>query len=374
MNNRKLLVLSIVAAVSVLLAIIQTHISKPGPVASSAGASLIQGLEPASIGSIVIGTDENAVKLVRKGKVFVVGNKEDYPAETSRINKLIMACFDVQTLELTTGDPRNHEQLEVTPQKAKSIVKFLDKDGKLITGIIIGKTDSQTKVTYARLVSSSDVYSVTKTPTVKTSAMDYIDKDITNIETGDVVRATLTGPEGSFTIRTDANDTVVIDEMPEGKKLKTSDAKNVLGALSNLSFSDVKKESSFGKDELKFDNVFVCELKNSTVYTFDIATVKDKTYARCSAEYTADMTNIIQEKGKLKTKETKLLARDAALDFTDKHKGWVYEIPHYKVENLTKKLSELLEEPKKEEKAESPKADEAKTPAVHDANETPRIQ
>lgn len=354
MNNRKLIVLSIVAIVSVLWAVIQARLSSPGAAVSRGGASLVQGLEPDNIGSIIISAAGNTVTLVRKDNVFVVAEKDDYPAETSKINNLIMSCFDTKTLELITGDARNHGDLEVTETSAGNIVKFLGKDGKLITGIVTGKTDPQTKVTYARRVADDDVYSVTKAPVVRTSATDYMDTQITDIDSDDVVRVTLSGPEGSFTIKADANDTVVIKEMPAGKKLRESDAKNVMSALSYLSFADVKKESAFTEGTLKFDNMFICEVKDSTIYTFNIAGVLNKTYVKCSAEYTADLTNIIQSKEDIEGKEAKLLARDATFSYTNRHKGWIYEIPPYKVENLTKKLKELIEEPEPEEEPEEP--------------------
>jgi hypothetical protein len=46
----------------------------------------------------------------------------------------------------------------------------------------------------------------------------------------------------------------------------------------------------------------------------------------------------------LKVKEAKLLADDNAKEFTAKHQGWVYEIAEYKAKNLTKALSDLLED------------------------------
>jgi hypothetical protein len=43
--------------------------------------------------------------------------------------------------------------------------------------------------------------------------------------------------------------------------------------------------------------------------------------------------------------------------FNQKHQGWVYEIPSYQSQNLTKPISELLEdapEPEKEPQAAEP--------------------
>lgn len=60
-----------------------------------------------------------------------------------------------------------------------------------------------------------------------------------------------------------------------------------------------------------------------------------------------------------------MLAHDRALNFTNKHYGWLYEIPEWKAKNLTRKLAELLEEEEKEDKEveeASAKADYDKSP------------
>ena len=138
MSNRKLAILAVVAAVMVVLAVIQARISRAPARVSYAGGYLIQGLDTAKIASIVVGKGENAVRLIRRGNRFAVGNKDDYPAETSRINKLLTSCLDIRTIELITSAPANHESLAVTEEKAQNIVKFLDKDGQIITGVVIG--------------------------------------------------------------------------------------------------------------------------------------------------------------------------------------------------------------------------------------------
>jgi hypothetical protein len=222
-------------------------------------------------------------------------------------------------------------------------------------GIVIGKTDSQTRSTYVRLVSSDDVYTMTETPRVPDSAIDYVEKEIVNISREDVARVTVTGPNDSYTLKIDDSndDNIILEKIPEGKKLKKNDCTQVISALSYLSFDDVEKESS-EQAKLKFENTYVCESKDQIVYTFDIAKAEGKTYVKCSAEYVGE-TQIVKEKRveseqELKNKEAKLLAQDRAANFAGKHQGWLFEIPQWKAKNLTKKLAELLEE----EKADTP--------------------
>ena len=361
MSNRKLVILSIVAGVMIVWATIQSRIAR-GPARAPLGTSyLIQGLDPGRIASIVIGTGENAVRLVRQGDRFVVGNKDNYPAVISKINDLITSCLDIRTAGLITSNPANHGDLEVSEEKTRNIVKFLDNDGQTITGVVIGRTNSERRSTYVRLTSSNDVYITTEALQAPDSAMDYVEKEIANISRDDVVRVTVTGPNDIYTLKVDDSndDNIILEGVPKGKKLKQSDARQVLSALSYLSFSDVKRESS-EEGKLLFEHAFVCESKDEILYIFDIARTDNEGYVKCKAEYIGE-AEILIERGKktkeeLKDKEAKFLARDKAVSFSKRHQGWVYEIPEYKAKDLTRKLAELLEEQKDKETEKSASA------------------
>jgi hypothetical protein len=362
MSSKKLMVLAIVAALMVVWAVGQSYVSKlKGPVrAPLRGSYLIQGLDPAQIATIVIGRGDNATRLVRQGKRFVVGNKDNYPAVTSKINNLVTGCLDIGVVDLVTSDPANHESLDVTEEKAQKVVKFLDKAGQIITGIVVGTSrlpelQIDQRSTHVRLISSNDVYEAKKVPFLDGAATDYVEKEVVDVDRSEVVKVTVSGPEGSYTLKVDDTNEgeIVLADIPAGKKIKKYDCEQVQGALSNLSFSDVVKESSFGEGKLIFDRTYVAGLKDTTVYTFEAAKAGDKTYVKCSAEYAGATRAIVESDENLEDKEAKLLARDGAVGFTRRHKGWLYEIAEYKAKNLTRELSELVEEEKTDEEPES---------------------
>jgi hypothetical protein len=148
-------------------------------------------------------------------------------------------------------------------------------------------------------------------------------------------------------------------QIPQGKKLNNQ-RNSVFSALTGLRFDDVMKESSAG-DDLIFNRTYVCKLHDSTSYVIKIATSDDKTWAHCSASFTdtEEVTLDISKREsdeELKRKEAILLAREAVDKFNRKCKGWVYSIPSWKADNLTKPLDELLDdiEPVNEEEPVSP--------------------
>jgi hypothetical protein len=367
MSNRRLAVLAIFAVFMVLWAVGQSWVSSSrSPLGGSLAGSYL--VDTGKIETIVIGRGDSTTRLVRKGNGFVVVNKDNYPAVTSKINDLLTGCLDIRVMDLITSDPANHESLSVTEEKAQKVVKFLDGDGQTITGIVVGSSrlpdlQMDQRSTYVRLVTSNDVYEAKNVPMLDGSATDYVEKEIVDVDRSKVVKVTVTSPEGSYTLRADdANGgDIVLEEIPAGKKIKKYDCEQVQGALSNLSFSDVMKESSFEEVKLTFDRTYVAELRDSTVYTFEAAKAGDKTYVKCIAEYAGASRGIVESDEELEDKEAKLLARDRAVGFTRRHKGWLYEIAEYKAKNLTRRLSELVEEEKAEEKADG--ADESSSSA-----------
>jgi hypothetical protein len=356
MSNRKLVILGIAAAAMIVWAVVQSGISKRlagGPAAS--GAYLLQGLEPSSIGSIVLQADGNTVTLARQGNSFVVIEKDNYPAQTGQINSLITSCLDIQTNELITSNRANFAELGVSDDKPEKLIKFLRADKSTIAGIIIGKVSNDTPGTYVRRLASDNVYLSANAPWLQTGAMDYIDKNLTTVKREDIVKVSVTGPDGGYVIKSEGKGNV-LENVPAGKKAKASDVDQVFVALLNCPFNDVKKDAG----DLNFDKTYVCQLKDSTVYTFNLASKNNKTYAKCTADF-MDKSEVLKKttqesEAELKAKEAKLLARDKADAFAKKTQGWVYEIPDWKAKNLTMKFADLIEnEPNKPADANSVK-------------------
>ncbi|MFC1792055.1 DUF4340 domain-containing protein [Planctomycetota bacterium] len=383
MSNKKLTILGIVAVLMVLWAMVQSRISNKPGAESTGPVYLIQGFDPSGVDSIVIGTGDAAFTLKHQKGNFVVADKDNYPAKTSEINSLISKCLEIQTSESVTENPANHDDLEVTEEKARSVVKFMkaDPNSSLLTGVIIGKTKELGEGSYVRLLSSNTassnkVYVTSNAPWFGGGAMNYVDQELIAAKREDIESVTVSSQDGLYTLKTgqDSQD-IILDNIPAGKKLKSSDAQSVFTALTSLRFDDVKKISS----DLAFENQYMCRLKDSTVYALRIAQKYDKTYVSCVAEFTdqtpvekasIDQGGEVESEEELKKKEAKLLARDNAIKFTATHQGWAYEIADWKAKNLAKELAELIED---EEKSEESAAMDPNT-VIPDVIEVPKVE
>ena len=351
MSHKKLAILGIVAAGMVVWAIVQSNISnRPVIVGVAAGANLLQGFDPAAIGSIVLQAEGNTVTLVRQGGEFVVAEKDKYPAKTNQINNLITSCSDIQTAELITSDKANFAELGVSDDKPVKAVKFLKPDKSMIAGILIGKDSKDPQGTYVRLVSSDKAYLSTKALWLPTAAVDYIDRILTDVKYEDIIKVSADAADGSYVIVKEQNGGAMLTNIPAGKRAKSNEVLQVFSALSNpnLMFDDVKKDPG----NLKFDKTYTCQLKDSTAYTIHLSSKGNKTYAKWTADF-ADKSGVqkkdsIESKEELKAKEAKLLARDKVKDFIRKTEGWLYEMPEATAKSMTMKFADMIEdEPKK---------------------------
>jgi len=358
MSNKRLIILGIIAACMVTWAIVQAQFSNRIRNSLETSAQLIQGLDPSNIDTISLGTGDKEVTLKRSSNRFVVANKDNYPAESAVINDLISSFMDIKVEELFTENPSNHKDLGVTEEDAFSIIKFFKQNSELLVGIIVGKGKDQGRGTFVRMIPGNKVYVTLDRPWIKDNVLNYVNRNIVTVNRKDIDSVTVNSSNETYKLKSDdAGETIILENLPSGKRLKGHDSKNVFTVLDNLRFEDVMKNYA-AELELTFNKKYVCRLKDSTVYTIKIAQKDDKTYITCDSEFT-DKTPVTKEQGvveseeELKKKEAKLLAQEKAQKMSTRHKNWIYEIAENDAKNLTKQLSELIEEDKDKDKVEA---------------------
>ncbi len=355
MSNRQLSMLGLLAAVFLGLAIAQSRFSSAHRPSAVGTVKLVQGLATGQISSIELGQGENLVSLKKDSGGFVVASRDNYPAQTQTINELLISCLDIEVIEKVTSNPDNHAELEVTEETASSVVKFFDKDGKLITGVLVGKATDQGGA-YVRLVNSDDVHVAKQSLWLRTATTDYIDNKLTAVAKDDVEKVTVKSGAETYTVLMDGAGKAYLTKIPAGKKQKETEVDQIAAALSSINFSDVQKESD-KTSAFNFDTSYLCKLKDSTIYKFDLAKDGDKHYLKCTADFLNKIDSVSKEEiateQAMKAKEKLILAQQAALEFAVRHQGWVYEVSSWDAGKLRKKPDDLLEDIEEKEQPES---------------------
>lgn len=359
MSDKKFSVLGILAVGAIVLAVaVSQYANRVKPVASGSGF-LVQGLDSETVAKIIVKRDEDSVTLKRGQNGFVIVEKADYPAPVKMINNLFASCMDIKMVEFYTENTANYKDLGVTEEEpAGGMIKFFDANDKLITGVIIGKDTESGKgnLTYGKLINDNKVYVMTDIPYIQATAIDYANRDLVYVKRDEIASVTVSSPNDNYTLVSEANGMeVTLKETPAGKQQKKEVCRQVLGALSSLRFDDVMPDSQ--PAGLVFDSKYSCLLKDSTLINIGIAKKDSKCYIKLNVDFT-DKEQVRKEEGvesqaELKKKEAKLLAREKAKKLSDTVNGWIYEIPSYCADNMTKPMKDLVED------IPSPKANEA---------------
>jgi len=350
-TNLNLIILAILAiwvtAVAVVLGLRDP--SAPPPAEST---TLIQGLDPYQIRSIVVSSGDDSVTLrIEAGEVMVT-DRYNYPADVREVNDLLLKALDAKVARQVTDDAENHADLHVTEDTAKTLLKFLDAEGKLITGIALGEVkktgDDAGTETYVRELTRDEVYLPDGYLYFDARPTDYMETKLLELDTEEIAEVTVQRPDETYTLTpTDEPGKYMLDPVPEGKTPRDWEPRQVAQALSYLTFTDVQRAAEAEADGLVFDYDYACRLKDGRTYRVRLGRKPTPTeeepdaatwFVRCTAEFAFPAEAV--EVGELALDQ----AQREAARFTQARRAWVYEISDYKAESLTRPLEELVED------------------------------
>ncbi len=271
--------------------------------------------------------------------------KSGYPASVKRINDLIERCLDVRCAEKITSSAANHSALGVADDSPDATsVSFLGADQKPLIGFIAGKSGERGRGPYVRLSNNNTVYAAQDYLYLDTDPLSYTDRKLVDLTKDDIQSVTVKTPKGAYTIARGADGKPALQDVPKGKRPKGTAYQTVFETLSNLDMSDVVKA-----DALKLDwtGTYTCKLKNGITYTVSTAQKDGKDYVKLSAQgpgVNSVQVSPTESQTELKKKDTLLQAAEAVQKFNPAHTGWVYEVSSWDGGNLSKPLSDLIED------------------------------
>ena len=113
-------------------------------VSQGAGGKLLGDSFPVNdVAHIRIKQDTNELNLVKKDDLWRVAERDNYPANFSQISDFLLKVADVKIVESDPVTPSDLSRLQLAPagQGTNSGLQldFLDKDGKTIRALILGK-------------------------------------------------------------------------------------------------------------------------------------------------------------------------------------------------------------------------------------------
>lgn len=285
-------------------------------------------------GIVVTGPGNRVIATIdRDGDRWVVAESDNYPANVGRLRELLQALADARRLEEKTSSPDLYDRLGVTdPGAPGSRAVQLDfKAPKPLPGVIIGDTSvGGGDRAYMRRVGEATSWLVSGKYDIGKTPGQWLEQRIVDLPASRVRSVTITHP-GAGVLRLakadeQASDFAVLD-IPKGRQLTFEGVANGTGgALSGLDLEAVAGRELLGDNPPKpvvarFETftglvveVSAWRLADGTRFTFQASAPADNAEARAEADAINARTG-----------------------------GWVYTLPSFKAELLTKRMADLLQ-------------------------------
>lgn len=237
----KLKSLSIVVAILAVLSAITWYVQRPAP-PPSADARVGQPLANAATldkaVKIRLGDQGKLLLLVKAGDGgWHVPDYYDFPADFSKLTKLVSDLTDARLQRLVTSNPERISRLEFNDSK----ITFLDGSDQELWSVTLGR-NADNGGRFVRFGSEQKAYLATYNGFLEVDPKFWADSQLLNLKTDDIARVEISFPETATpdvsVARAKKEEAFTADKAPEGRKLKADAVTSVLNSLATLRFSD----------------------------------------------------------------------------------------------------------------------------------------
>ena len=342
---------------------------------------------------MTIETKEQTVTLVRQDEKWSVKEKGGYPASFEKVKPVLIGMAELRIREPKTKNPDLHEKLGLQDYNAEgsssTLITLKAKGANTVATMLLGNerpgkgTPTQSEL-YIRKPDDPQTWLVSGKLPIEKIADEWLEKDILKIASKRIKRVYVTHPGGeTLKVYKDTPDALdfKVRDFPKGKKVNSQfNVNNVANTLAQLAIEDVKKS-----DELKFSSKSglqaVVETFDGLRLTVETMNKDEVVYSKIAAAFDPTLVSKETEKAsseekieiksaedsgkdekkndasnkkeggdqleeKAKPKESILKSEeDVQKEVTEinaKFQDWIFELPKFKVENFSKKRSDLI--------------------------------
>lgn len=386
MSARTLLLLAIAAAVALAGGFWASSIREPVAV-SGVGAPLIDGLdenvnEVAAI-HVYSTAAEPAVTVRRSEQAWRVGQKDDYRADHGQVRRLLLALADARLLEEKTSNPEYYSRIGVQdPAEGGNVA--IELDGVAAPRIIVGNRENSRDAFYTRRAGEATSWLANGDIAAPTDPMQWLAREVIDLPAAQVAEVEIAHADGeTLRIAKSAFGQAGFDVagVPDDAELQRANIADPIGAvLASLSFDDVYSPASLefpertaritwrtfdglvvAADLSSTDNAYYARFEADTdaamAAKFQAQAAEDEAGDEPAASDAADETGDASDSGEGNSEAAAgpvevaeptpappdmSAAQDRATELNDSLSGWVFELPKYKYDQMTRRMADLL--------------------------------
>ena len=296
--------------------------------------------------------NRDVVTLVRGESSWGVGQRNGYAADAGMVRKLLIEIADARLVEQKTARVENYGALGVTDigdASASGVQIALAGLGDDVA-FVIGNGTRGSAATYVRRSAEAASWVANKRLRVEQSPSQWLVKDLIDINASRVVRMTLTHADGEVVEVRRVGANFDVANLPGGKPLSSPSVANPMAeVLNNLKFDDVTHADAFDAGDaqpvaLRFETSDGLVVEGTATaannkYYVALTTTAQQQPPEAFADESADEG--------APTPEQKAVSMFAAItaqsdEINARVDGWVFTIPLFKYENLSKRLADFV--------------------------------
>lgn len=303
---------------------------KPPQDAAGAGQLVLPALESSINGVTQVRIskgDGTRTTLEKRAADWIIGER-GFPADSSRVRKLLLDLADLKIVEEKTSDPANYAELgveDVTSPRSSGTLIDLIEPGQTAS-LIIGKPSGM-QSSYVRVAKAKQSLLVTPQVIPDADPRHWLDDsviDLPETRVEDVRVQPASGPAYTVMRNSPKQLDFTVPDLPKGRQLSSVTAANaVADALSSLTLDDVRKAGAGGTDPV-----------HATFQTFDGLTVDVSGLKDGASRYIT-----------LSAKSSSKVTEGEAQKLNSRFGGWQIEVLGYRYDSLFQPLDGLLAKP-----------------------------
>lgn len=250
---------------------------------------------------------------------WTVAQRGDYPADMTKLRKLLLALSDAKIVEEKTSNPANFGAIGVddpsAPGATGTELSFIARDGK--HALIVGKTTGEGN--FARRVGENTTYSVEPVISFEAEPRFWIEPKLINIAAADIQSVAVKPADApAYTVhRTSAAANFELDGVPPGRK--PADAASL--APSPTTYSNLDADDVAQLSEVDFSKASVATV---TLFSGNVITITGAAGAATGDKHWIQLQ----------------ASKDSAL--SAKAAGRAFELSGYRFDAIFRPLEQLL--------------------------------
>jgi len=364
------------------------------------GQKVVKNFPINDVDRIAIKQSKTQLDLAKKGDVWAVQERGDYPANFETVSDFLRKVWDLKVAQNIEIGASRLARLDLLPpdsaDHAATQVDFKDKNGKTVTSLMLGKKHMKDSPggnespfgggggswpdgRYVMVGSDVQTVAVVSEPfsTIEAKPEEWLNKDFFKVEKIKSISVTSTNATNNWALSRDSetNEWKLAD-LKTGEQLDIGKISWVNNAFSSPSFTDVATNTS--AEATGLGKPMLAKVETTEGFTYEIkagnkiAPDKEDYYLQVAVNGSFPKERVAgkDEKPEDKTKLDKEF-QDKTKKLEDKlktekaYEKWTYVVSKWTIDPLFKERKDLLvekkEEPKKEEsKGTTEKKDETK--------------